>query len=630
MTHHDDTWDELARLNREPYGTARSLAAEQVLHRVEADGPAELRAYAYSTLVDSLVWGGEVDKAYVPFTRWVRWYDEHPEHFDDQDRFQLFWSFKWMVGHLSDYPQVPFEQIEATLADMERRYALLGQGMHGVQLEKFHWAWLREAPETEERYREWSTGARDAFSNCEACDPSEQAQYLAGRGRLEEAVRLIEQTLETHPRCATEPADMLSQLALYHLELGRPDQAAHAYRRAVRGLEECDGAMAHPRGRLAVVLARGGQPERAVRRIEQDEHLLEGSDTPFSHFRFLSSAALAMQLVARSEPDGPVRVTHAPASTVAELGRWAEDRARELAEAFDARNRTGAFVSELDELLATGFAPAPLDLAVVRPASAHAQADQFAPGADTTAPEPAQHATPEELSARANRLVSRGELFEAAQLFAAASSAFQARGALEDAGLAEANAARCAHELEDVPGADAAYRRGIALLRAGGASPALVSAVARSWVPLAFEAGSADDALALVEQQHGVLLAGLEGTDSAELRAEVAESLDTQARALATRGEPDRAVALASEAAERFAGIGRVADAAHAFWLAGRVLVGEGRDADAVFHLESAVEGFSIARERAQRGKAATDLVEALRRLGREAEADEAAARLGS
>ena len=127
-----------------------------------------------------------------------------------------------------------------------------------------------------------------------------------------------------------------------------------------------------------------------------------------------------------------------------------------------------------------------------------------------------------------------------------------------------------------------------------------------------------------------MLLAELEGAEVRELRTEVAESLDTQARALATLGQPERAVALASEAAERFAGVGRVADAAHAFWLAGRVLVAEARDEEAVFHLESAVEGFSMARDRAQRGKAATDLVEALRRLGRAAEADEAAAGLGS
>ena len=60
------------------------------------------------------------------------------------------------------------------------------------------------------------------------------------------------------------------------------------------------------------------------------------------------------------------------------------------------------------------------------------------------------------------------------------------------------------------------------------------------------------------------------------------------------------------------------------------VLVAEARDEEAVFHLESAVEGFSMARDRAQRGKAATDLVEVLRRLGRAAEADEAAAGLGS
>ena len=83
----------------------------------------------------------------------MRWFDEHPEQFDEHDRHALFWSFKWMVSHCSDYPQIPFEQIEATLADMERRYALAGLGMNGVRLEQFRWAWARRAPETAELFR---------------------------------------------------------------------------------------------------------------------------------------------------------------------------------------------------------------------------------------------------------------------------------------------------------------------------------------------------------------------------------------------------------------------------------------------------------------------------------------------
>ena len=85
---------QISAIAEQPYGVARTQAAEQVVRRIEADGPPEALAYALATLVDSLVWNDEVHRAFVPFTRHVRWWDEHPEMFDEHDRHALFWSFK--------------------------------------------------------------------------------------------------------------------------------------------------------------------------------------------------------------------------------------------------------------------------------------------------------------------------------------------------------------------------------------------------------------------------------------------------------------------------------------------------------------------------------------------------------
>ena len=111
----------ISRISDMPYGLARTQAAEQEARRIEEEGPYGALAYALSTLVDSMFWSGEVEKSFVPFTRMVRWWDEHPEHFDSSDRHSLFWMFKWMVADLMEFPMVPAEQIEATIADMERR-----------------------------------------------------------------------------------------------------------------------------------------------------------------------------------------------------------------------------------------------------------------------------------------------------------------------------------------------------------------------------------------------------------------------------------------------------------------------------------------------------------------------------
>ncbi|NLF05649.1 MAG: hypothetical protein GX593_11710 [Actinomycetales bacterium] len=605
---------ELDELERAPLGIARSAAVEQVVRRIETEGPAGLLARGYANLVRSYVWGGEVEKAFVPFTRWLRHYDEHPELFTPDDSESMFWSFRWMVSRCMDFPQVPFEQIEATLADMERRYAVAGLAMDAVRLDQFHWAWLQGSPETEQKYWEWVRTPRAAEDTCTLCDMAGEAHYLAETGRVAQAVeRLARATNE--PACESEPAGIMAQLAEYHLTLGDPEKAVRAYRACLRLLPS-KTLNADSLGRIALFLARGGQPERALRRVEADQRLLLDAATPAERMYYLMHVAAAARLVALETPEMTVRLTGVPATTARELAAWSREEAFALAVAFDARNRGGQLAGDLAKELALERAPRPLDLSVLPPAPTPDPADPAAPG--SAAPEVQETA---DLVARADRHVRRGQLLQAAPLYLEASTALRAAGDLVDAGLARANAARCAHELEDAAGADTAYREAIALLRAGGAPVAVASAVVRSWVPLALEVGSSTAALESLEVLRAEIVDLLADEDDRALRIELAESFDTHARARAAAGEADDAVRLALCAATEYRSLARTGDAAHSLWLAGRALREQGRDADAVEHLQDAVEGFALARRRELRGKVATDLVSALRALGRDADA---------
>ncbi|MGW6132071.1 hypothetical protein ACWFNE_18780 [Cellulomonas sp. NPDC055163] len=258
---------EISRVRDLPYGLARTQAAERQVRLVDSEGPEDARAYALSTLVEAYVWGGEVDKAYVPFTRLVRWWDQRPDLFDEQDRHTLFWSFKWMVANLTEFPTVPAAQIDRTLADMEHRFAVAGNGMNAVALQRFVWSRARGAEDTAAAYEAWVATPRDDFSQCEACEPGDRASYLFEVGRTDEGVRLLERTLTENPTCATEPADMLSHLQLAYLEQGRLADAAATHRRGLAHLADSHGDMAGARGRHVELLARGGHGDRAVRMI---------------------------------------------------------------------------------------------------------------------------------------------------------------------------------------------------------------------------------------------------------------------------------------------------------------------------------------------------------------------------
>ena len=645
MTDADTAIREVHRVGTMPYGLARTQAAEQVLRRLDTQGPAEVVPYALATLVDSMFWAGEAQKSFVPFTRLVRLWDSHPEHFDDHDRHSLFWMFKWMVADLMEFPAVPAAQIEATIEDMARRYTLEGLGMNAVMQQRYLWAdELGDEPAADAAFDAWCATPRDDFSQCEACEPGDRAAHLLARGRFAEVVRTVEGALAESPRCATEPADMLSCLQLAYLALGQDVEAARTHRRAVAELENATGDMAGARGRLVEFCARSGNDEAALRRITADQRLLVACETPRARLDFLVRVGTATHLL-RSDGRGeaPVAVDLGPGGasirSTAELDDWVRAEATALAAAFDERNGTDAAHRLVDSAWTAQRPRRVVDLAVIRvddgagEATARATSTTAEPGAQE--PQTGEEsATEDALLSAAERAAADGDHEQASALFLAASRRAEDDGRLAVAGWSLANAARFAWRATDHAGATAAFDRALALLDAAGTAPEELVPVLSDHAECAAAAGSPEVALPAV-RAHGAALDALLGAEeddgvdadlSARSRAarHRARALltDVTARLLATAGDLAPAAALAEEAAEALASGGAIADAAHAFWLAGRVHRDRGDLSSAAWHLESAAEGFVLCGDRRSRADAASELIAVLRRAGRDDEAD--------
>lgn len=651
-------------VRRMPYGLARSTAAAAEVERVETEGPDGARAYALFVLVESFVWGGEVTKAYLPFTKMLRWWDEHPEHFDAEDAHSLFWSFKWMVGHLMEFPTVPAAQIERTLDDMARRYALAGNGTNAVELERFEWARERGGADVEDAYRAWVATPRDEYSQCEACEPGDRAAYLFETGRHEEGIRLLEQVLQGSPSCATEPGDMLSHLQLAYVEVGDAEAAARTHRRGLRHLDT-GVSMTGPKGRHVEFLARTGNASRALRLLGEHQAFLTEADSPGDRLGFLTSVSVATGVLRAEHADAPLVLGNVPATTVAELDDWVRREAAELAASFDARNGTPAASERLRAAWDHGSRTLPVDLSVLSPAPEpgaggpaglavgdDGAADDRAPfssGGATPSPSGAAtgpehssghvgHATTEPTDAEGMLQVADDVAEEdpvrAAQLLRRASALLESAGHLDRAGFALAEAAQLAAVEGDAEGAAPAFVHALALVRAGGVAPRFVGPVVRAYARLEAGRGDVTGALAQLRRtlddldaagsavaEQAPRAADLVERDAAADEQERRDLRDTRARLLATAGELDAAATLAEAVAEEFARAGQVGDAAHAFWLAGRSRCEAGADAEAVDLLESAMEGFAIVHDRDARTLVANELVATLRRLGREQDA---------
>ncbi len=635
----------IERVRKMPQGLARTQAAEQQLHLVETEGPDEARAFASWVLVEAYVWGGEVDKSFVAFTRLLRWWETRPETFDDQDRYSLFWSFKWMISSLMEFPTVSAEQIDRTLADMEQRYRIQGEGMDAVALERFEWARARGAADAEEAFAAWLRSPRDVYSHCEACEPRVKAEWYVETGRRDEGVRLLEGVLAGKPRCATEPAFMLTTLAEAYLDLGRAADCVTTYRRAVAEMPRAESDMAEPRGRLIRLLAMAGHPDRALRSLVAEQHLLLAAESPGARLAFLLAVGAATHVIRSVDESRVVSLTSVPVGTVAELDDWVRREAEALGQAFDARNGTSRFREKIDAAWATAASGLVLELDVIRAEGARGPAEPAVASGPTEAGDPSTpQAEPTRTAAEAlesaERLATAKKLVDAVPHYLQAAQLFEDAGLLVDSGYAWAEAAHAAALLGDDAGASRTFATAIGRLRAGGATPAQVVPVLVAWAACAATAGDGEIALAAAVEIGAELdreIAGEPGTETAT-RCGAADLLDTRARLLASLDRRAEAAVLAEAAAQAYATIGVSMDSAHAYWLAGRLhdaveQTANSSPADlarAQECLESAVAAFGAARARDDRSRAAGDLLALLRRTGQHGRAEELAAELAA
>ncbi|MCS3428039.1 hypothetical protein [Leucobacter aridicollis] len=660
---------ELHNIRHMPYGTARTAAAEAAARKIEADGPKEHLAEALLDLVEAYTFGGEGAKSFVVFARALRHWDASPELFDASDEHNLFWEFKWVASDLPDFPQITAAQAEAFLDDMQRRFELQGSGISAVLAARFGWAWQSGATDAEARRLAWISSPRDAFDDCHACVIGRQTDFFMEQGRFAEAYELGRTQDGT---CNIEPTKTFHATALAALNLGLAKESLSFHHRATASDTRANRDLASSRGQSFELLARGGHFERALRELRGDyRDMLTDPPSPLQHLRFLLGllAGLSANLEHGEQSTGislPGVGQPGRDVTVADLHAWATGKARGYASAFDARSGTPYYAELVERALAAAPAASPLDFGPafgaqredtaearstnsVTPAAPEPVAPQRSglarlwskltdPGTasdqDQAAGAPAADGAiaPDALLARAEEAAARKDFAAAARDYAEAVTPLESAGWLERAGLAAAEAAQCATLDRNEERAHALFGRALALLRAGGADAGTLAAVLAAWAPVADRMNDAEAQIrataaaleAHPELDRDGLTEELAAKRAQEWGIERATLRDTLARSLAaTRGrsfgeglDSDRAAAEALRAGEEFAQLGLLADASHAFWLAGKIHVDRGDTEAAVWGLESAFEGFTAAKKRKERIQAAGELIKLLKDTG--------------
>ncbi|MFY1633200.1 YbjN domain-containing protein [Solwaraspora sp. WMMB335] len=327
-----------------PDGDGKIAELERIAAHADAAGQPRVGFDARMALIDTYNNHTERWRMLPAFGWCLNLFDQQPELFDGWDAELLRWYHKWAVATLRSTPRVGLAQTQAALDDMQRRFTAGGHSLQAVYNLRCKIA-DHVGDESQARHwlAQWRTAVRDENSDCAGCDPSRQAELLAGWGAWDEALQVVEPVLSGALGCAEQPEKALVAVMMPYLRLGRYADAAQAHVRAYRRHRHERDAFPFLAEHLRFC-ALTSHHDRALAILA--EHL-EWFDRPYddaSAMEFAAAAALACRLASAAGYGG--RTVHRPEHgdraagevTVEALGAELSAAAQQLAARFDTRN----------------------------------------------------------------------------------------------------------------------------------------------------------------------------------------------------------------------------------------------------------------------------------------------------
>ena len=259
-----------------------------------------------------------------------------PDQVTDRQRFEILWECRYALARTRRSSRMPLVVVQRVFRDIERRYRAEKVSPHLYAKYRAFLARDIDTDEVLERWLEvWRTSPRDALSDCEVCDIAVDARFLAEAGDPAAALERAVDLLEGRKRCDREPHRLYGEAADWAMRLGKVD-TAEAYHRAgwlmVAGRPPFASAMAEH----VMYLVRSNRPGRAVRLALALVPLLDDRLDDLDRMRGCAVAARVLR-AGRGHRLAPPVVSGRPLDDVI---RSLDGSARELAAAFDRRNRT--------------------------------------------------------------------------------------------------------------------------------------------------------------------------------------------------------------------------------------------------------------------------------------------------
>jgi hypothetical protein len=340
-----------------PHGPAKLALLEEAARLADSIQNVQYGYEIRNEIMETATFSGRDDLLLVAFTWNLAQFDKDPEEFDE---FDLLWKYKWVIGNVTNFPEVNRKQVFAMLDDIERRYKTFGSTLQVI------WSLRRdvlldfglpdEADAANEKYRKLG---RDPLSDCAACSAGSECDFHVMRGRWKKAVTSVNDVLAKNMTCAEEPHRTYSRVLYPLLKTGELDRARDYQARGAKLIAKEGMEFLRAHGRQLEFLALTDDIPRAKRVLERRFNDAIGSVDVNSRMRFYRAAWIFCECL---KADGATRIKiqlpdHETLPAVDDKGNrdtgaladWFRDESLALAKRFDKRNGNTWFSDYINE-----------------------------------------------------------------------------------------------------------------------------------------------------------------------------------------------------------------------------------------------------------------------------------------
>jgi tetratricopeptide (TPR) repeat protein len=305
---------------------------------------------------DQLMWAaaftGNYDKLIVAFTWCLAKADRFPDEFDAEN---LLWRYKWVIENLVHFPTVSRKQIFSFLEDFRNRSVKAGFTQRSPLFlqwtAEMHMGNLENAVAT---HALWRNARRDVLADCPGCECHCDVELCVMQGQHELAIRKAAPILQGKVACAEIPHLTYAALLRSYRALGNHEAATAAHDKGYRLVRRNQNFVREQAWHLDY-LVDIGDLEKAVELLRR--HLPMSLEIVALDFRleFLLATRRLLHHLQEKDirslrariPQRLCPVAGKASVNIADLEKWVNAQAEDLAAQFDARNGNTGYADRL-------------------------------------------------------------------------------------------------------------------------------------------------------------------------------------------------------------------------------------------------------------------------------------------